>query len=240
MRFNRLLISVGLLALLPSSLWAETIESPIVQQLSNAIDKFEQSKRNNWSFTITRFEDEEGEVRSSVERHDADKKVGERWSLITINGTEPTSKQQKKFIEEKNKKRQNKDKEKSFSIKLRELVNLSSAVLLEETETHNQVQFDVYIEKLGDDAIGKLKGQLSYNKQHEFIESITITNIAEFSPIFTASITELNIDFSFVLMDGVILPKQHNMKMKGSFAYFTEIDEISSDTYSEYQRVAEK
>jgi len=43
------------------------------------------------------------------------------------------------------------------------------------------------------------------------------------------------ITFSFVKIDQAILPNQQKMVMKGRFALFAEIDENSTDTYSNYE-----
>jgi hypothetical protein len=96
--------------------------------------------------------------------------------------------------------------------------------------------FNVYIKKLGKDSIGKLQGQLIYQKEQQFIEKISIWNNAEFSPMLTAKISDLAITFTFLDINGAILAKQNEMKMKmkGSFAYFTDINETSIDNFSEY------
>ena len=71
-------------------------------------------------------------------------------------------------------------------------------------------------------------------KDKQFIEKISIWNNAEFSPMFTANITDLAVTFTFLEIDGAVLAKQNEMKMKGSFAYFTEINETSLDSFSDY------
>jgi hypothetical protein len=52
--------------------------------------------------------------------------------------------------------------------------------------------------------------------------------------MFTANITDLAINFTFSHINGAVLTKQNEMKMKGSFAYFTEINETSLDRFSDY------
>ncbi len=94
--------------------------------------------------------------------------------------------------------------------------------------------FNVNLDKLGKDAIGKLQGQLTYQKDQQYIETISIWNNAEFSPMFTAKITDLAITFTFTHINGAVLTKQNEMKMKGSFAYFTQINETSVDVFSDY------
>ena len=70
--------------------------------------------------------------------------------------------------------------------------------------------------------------------EHAFIDTISIWNREDFSPVLSANITDLMVTFSFIEINGAVLNKQNEMKMKGRFAYFTTIDETSLDTYSEY------
>jgi hypothetical protein len=123
----------------------------------------------------------------------------------------------------------------NYSLSFREIINKDSVQFLVDSGSHIEASFDVDIEKLGDDAVGKLQGTLFYNKEFEFIEEVIVVNTADFSPMFSANISELTLTFSFIHIDGAILPQQNKMEMKGNFAFFTEIDESSIDTYSSYE-----
>jgi hypothetical protein len=205
------------------------------QKIHQAIIKFEQTDRKQWGFQVDRFENEEGDITSSLEQftpwHDANK----QWSLMRINGNEPTTKQQKKFLKAKRKRANKKQSDKSYSVKFREIINLASLRYQSETATHIEMRFQVTLSQFGDDTKGKLDGLLSYNKQDRFIETITIVNNAEFSPMFSAAINELRLTFSFIQIDEAVLFREHALQMKGTFAYFVEIDEVSKDTYFDYQ-----
>ena len=52
--------------------------------------------------------------------------------------------------------------------------------------------------------------------------------------MLTANIAEFSLAFTFFHINGSVLVKQNEMKMKGSFAYFTEINETSLDSFSDY------
>jgi len=52
--------------------------------------------------------------------------------------------------------------------------------------------------------------------------------------MFTAKITDLAITLNFLHINGAILVKQTEMKMKGSFAYFTHINQTSIDNFTDY------
>lgn len=217
------------------------VEDPqhhLQQTISDAISRFEQTSRNDWSYRITRYENEEGDVTSSIETFNPANESGKRWSLLRINGQEPTEKQAKKFVKSKQKKSK-KGNEHNFSVKLRDIIQLDSLELLSEDQNTIQASFEVYLSQLGEDATEDLKGKLTYGKDQAFIESIEITNTDVFSPVFSAEITEFKLTFRFLNIGEAVLPDRQDLSMKGTFAFFTEIDEVSTDTFSEYQYMGE-
>ncbi|TQV87082.1 hypothetical protein [Aliikangiella coralliicola] len=223
---------------------ADLIETEIPlykKQVETSIKQFEDMDRKRWSFKVVRYEDEEGDVTTSTEVYTPNEDKFKRWSLLELNGKTPTQKQIKKFIKKKVKASKKKDDDSAnYSIRLRELIDIDSLNLTNENETHKTMSFDVYIEKLGDDAIGKLDGELTFSKHQQYIDSIQITNNSEFSPVFSASITDFKLVFKFKKMKNAILPVENSMDMKGSFAFFTEIDETSNERYSDYVYVEPK
>jgi len=206
----------------------------VKQKISQAILKFERTNRNDWAYQVTRYENEEGDISRSIEQFTPVSDPKKQWLLVSINENPPSQKQIKNFTEKKLAQAKKKKEGANFSIALREIINLESLELSSENNSHIHINFDVYLSKLGEDAKGKLQGSLSYNKQLAFIESITIVNNAELSPVFSANITNLKLVFTFTSINDSILPHQQSMEMKGTFAFFTEINEVSSDSYSNY------
>jgi macrodomain Ter protein organizer (MatP/YcbG family) len=202
------------------------------EKVNRAIIKFENTNKELWAYKISRYEDEEGDISSSIEQHFP--QARERWILRKMNGQLPTKKQIIKFAKEKHEQNQTHKQTQKMQLSLRKLINPDSLSLVSTDEKHMVMAFNVYIKKLGKDSIGKLQGQLIYQKEQQFIEKISIWNNAEFSPMLTAKISDLAITFTFLDINGAILAKQNEMKMKGSFAYFTDINETSIDNFSEY------
>ena len=202
------------------------------EKINRAIIKVEQTQRKLWSYKISRYEDEEGDISSSIEQHSPHS--NERWLLKQINGQLPTEKQINNFAKKKQKQSNKVTKEGDIKLTLRELINQESLSLVSIDEKHIVMAFNVSWEKLGKDSRGKLQGKLTYQKEQQFIEKIAIWNNADFSPMFTANITDLAVTFTFININGAVLAKQNEMKMKGSFAYFTDINETSLDTFSDY------
>ncbi len=208
-------------------------ELPLLKEKVNrAILKFEQTNKNLWAYQISRFEDEEGDISSSIEQHSPQE--DKPWSLKKIDGQLPTKKQIKSFAKKKQKQSDSVKKEQNIQLPLRELIHHESLSLVSIDDKYIVMAFNVHLNKLGEDSMGKLQGQLTYQKENQFIEKISIWNSADFSPMFTANITDLAINFTFSHINGAVLAKQNEMKMKGSFAYFTEINETSLDSFSDY------
>ncbi|MFT7260662.1 MAG: hypothetical protein ACI9MS_002532 [Glaciecola sp.] len=207
------------------------------EKIDRAVVKFEHTEREQWSYTVSRYEDEEGDITSSIEQYSP--QSSERWLLKQINGQQPTTKQIKTYAKKKNKQSNKTKQGNNIQLSLRELINQQSLSLLSNDDKYIVMAFDVDWRKLGKDSIGKLQGKLTYQKEKQFIEKISIWNNAEFSPMFTAKITDLAVTFTFLQINEAVLSKQYEMKMKGSFAYFTEINETSLDSFSDYLYKAE-
>lgn len=208
----------------------QTEQNPLKNHISQAITRFEQTPLEDWSYLISRYENEEGDISSSTEQFMPNSAGNKQWSLLKINGNQPTEKQIQKFVDNKSNKDNN-----GIALKLRELIQLDSLQLLSESDKLLQATFNVHLSKLGDKASRQLQGTLTFNKTLQFIEQLEIVNLAPFSPVFSAKIIDFKLTLSFFKIDDAILPHQQILTMKGSFAFFTEIDEVSTDTYSNYQ-----
>ena len=205
------------------------------QKVEASIKQFENTKREKWSHKVIRFENEEGDITSSIEVFTPHKDKSKQWSLLELNGKVPTKRQLKKFIKRKLKSTEKEDPEgANHSVRLREIVDIDSLSVAHENDTHVEMMFNVHIEKLGDSAKGKLEGTLTYDKKHDYIDTITIVNNSDFSPMFSASISDFSLTFKFKKIGSAILPLENTLDMKGTFAFFTDIDETSVDRFSEY------
>ena len=203
--------------------------------ISASIKQFEDTQRDKWSYKVHRMENEEGNITDRIELFTPHQDKSKQWSLLELNGRKPTLKQQEEFIQSRLEITKSQGQgDTSFAVQLSKLIDMKSLTLLRENTNHAELAFDVHIEKLGDDAKGKLDGLLTFNKQQQFIDSIEIRNNSDFSPMFSASISNLKINMKFHKLAQSILPLENSMLMQGTFAFFTEIDETSSDQYSEF------
>ncbi len=204
--------------------------------LSAAINRFEQTERHQWSYRVHRYENEEGEITSSIEHFLPRPQGQSSWTLEQSNGQIPTAKQQATFREQKAEQQSNKGESNNhFSLKLRELINLNSIQFESANDQHIKARFDVTLEKLGERASRKLTGLLHYDQDLGYIESITISNTDSFSPMFSANIEHFELTISFTIEQDQVLPHEQNLTMRGTFAIFSEIDEVSKDRFTDYR-----
>ena len=205
-------------------------ESVYKQRVADGLTQFENTNRQHWAYKVTRFEDEEGDVSSSIEWFNPELEQGRRWTLLQQNGELPTDRQVERF----NRQKQDAKGERNFAIKLRELIREDTLVLKSENRDEFVMGFDVSIEQLGKDAEQNLAGLLRFSKRNNFIESIEVTNTEPFSPMFMVSISTFTLTIRFQKIDDAVLPLENRMRMQGKMSFITEIDEYSVDTFSEF------
>ncbi|MGP9802011.1 hypothetical protein [Rheinheimera sp. NSM] len=215
----------------------------IGQLISRAIADFEQRGRADWSYRVSRYENEEGQISSSIALFEPTKATGQQWTLLSLNGQPPDNKQLRKFAEKKLAETKQKQTEnggqQSFSVKLRDLIQLDSLQLLSNNTQRFHAGFAVYLSQLGAEASQHLQGSLIFDKQQHYIESIEITNTASFSPLFSAEIKEFKLTLDFIKIDAAVLPARQELTMKGRFAFFSTIDEVSTVSFSDYHYVGQ-
>lgn len=106
------------------------------QLVLKSLHLFESTDRKQWSFKVIRYENEEGDVTSSIETYTPNLDASKQWSLLQQNGRSPSNNQIKKYIKRKVKATKRNEKKADFSIKLRDLIDLDSLVLVKETDSH--------------------------------------------------------------------------------------------------------
>lgn len=206
--------------------------------ISEALAEFESTSREQWSYKVSRYENEEGDISSRIEIHDASKPDGQRWQLASIDGKVPSDEQQRGFAEQKAEQATAK-KQKSISVRLGKIIQIETLQVATEDEQILQATFDVSFPEFAEKATENLTGHLTYNKSEQFIETIEIINNGNFSPMLTADISDFKMVFVFQRIDKAILPLEYRLSMKGTYAFFAEINELSRDTFSDYRFIAQ-
>lgn len=213
-------------------------EQTLREKVQKAITAFENTERSQWHFTLKKYENEEGDISSSIEQHNANPAGPNRWTLVQIDGEVPTEKQTQRYLKKKAEQRKkNKDKAKkehSFSFRLKEIIKMETLQLIAESPETLQMGFQVNLSEFGEEASSKLQGHLYYDIAEQFIAVIEITNSESFSPMFSADITLLSLRLEFIKVNNAILPSKNRMDLQGTWAFFTEINEISEALFSDY------
>lgn len=199
--------------------------------LAHAIADFENTPMEAFSYRVTRYENEEGTETSSIEVFSPHSSNPHHWRLVQKNNRPPTPQEQQAFVKRKQEQRN------STAIVLGELIILESVREIARDNNTIRFGFDVFLEKLGDEASSNLQGTLIYDLDERFIRHLAITNTARFSPMFAATIDKLKVNMTFTKKKEAVLPVSITMDMVGKFAVFSEINETSSDVYSDYQYV---
>lgn len=234
MTFFKLLISL-IVCLIANQVHSETNKTDLLEYQNNvraSFESFSKTNRKNFYFTISKYENEEGDETSSIENYSPAENIAQSWSLIELNGNTPTKAQIKKYL--KNKSNKNDKSKNNQSISISQLVDIDTLKILTEDNELIKSSFKVGYSRFGEDATSKLDGILIFDKKNHFVKSLEIINNENFSPMFSADIDELKLTFKFIKIKDAILPLNHTMRLIGSMAMFIEIDEISTVDYSNY------
>lgn len=226
------ILSLTIALALPAYGQTSTETIPLKERIDTAIIQFEKTNKHNFSFKVNRYENEEGTITQSLEQFDPKREKHQRWSLIMLNDEAPSEKAQNKFAA---KKLDEGDKHSSVIIKLAKLIKTKSLRIIEEDDVKITASFDVYVEQLGHKASEQLKGTLHYSKLDKYIQSFEITNTNTFSPVFTANISHFLMSVNFIKLNEAILTKEVSLSMRGKMAWVVKINEVSKDTYYDYE-----
>ncbi|WP_394223294.1 hypothetical protein [Alteromonas gracilis] len=199
--------------------------------IEQAVADFEKTPMNEFSYRVTRYENEEGTETSSVEAFSPQTSEANQWSLLQKNQRAPTFEEQQAFASQKQ------NQHSHTVVKLSELIVFDSLTTKVVTDSAVHADFDVQFERLGANTSSYLKGTLVYDVNNKFITTIDITNTESFSPVFAATIDKLEVTMSFTKQQEIILPLNINMSMQGRFAFLSKINETSSDSYSNFRYV---
>lgn len=94
----------------------------IKEKVSRAIAKFDSTESELWSYSVSRYEDEEGDITSSIEQYSPQSTAP--WLLKLINGQQPTQKQIKDFAKNKQKQTDKNKQGRNIQLKLRKLIDV--------------------------------------------------------------------------------------------------------------------
>jgi hypothetical protein len=219
---NSKLILVALCLTAFAAVQAEENYAALFDEAIKAIDwEFE----NEWAFTETSLSGEQLLVRRYDPRLDNDK----RWSLISVDGHEPTVKEVKNYARDKD------DRGDLSDSSTTGIVDADSLKLLEETDDYWLFTFvpDEDEEVFTENVDAKIK----IIKAGHYLESIDIRNHSEIKAGFGTKISKFVMRFEFgpAAEDGPIVPQSIKMHVTGRALLFIGFDETEVTSYKDFE-----
>jgi hypothetical protein len=202
--------------------------------IDRAFQAVEDDLSARWSYTRTE-EDQDGVY---VGRYDPRQPESERWTLITVDGREPSAEETEDYLAERNREPagDNDDDEKE----LNSMVEKGSAVLLEETDSFWLFGFKPRGDTEDDRAfMESVDGTLKIVKDGHYVAEIALQNSSPIKPAKGVKIKAFFTRLAFAPIEdgGPALPRSVQASIQGKAFFVMNIDESETVTFSEFEQV---
>lgn len=198
--------------------------------LDEAIENIEWETGKDWAFTETSLRDEQ----IWVGHYDPRMNDLARWTLVTVDGKEPTDEQRRKYRHDKDEHQEDGDDDDN---RVTAIVEPDSLELVEETDEHWLFSF---VPSEDEQAFtNSVDAMIKIRKDSRYVESLEIRNHQDIKPGYATKITRFQMRFSFgpAVEDGPIVPQSYNVEVKGRALLFIGFDETEAVKYSDYEYV---
>jgi hypothetical protein len=164
--------------------------------LEQAVDNW-LGERDNWAFTQRAVEFDDGKPRERLERYDPSKPGDGRWTLLAIDGKQPTEEQRAAWAKKKFKKNKRK-----FESPIGDYFDFRSATIVSETPKVVRYQVPLHREKRWLFETDKVKVVVTINKETRALEHLT-ANVREPVKVLLGivKITDGALDLNFLPFD---------------------------------------
>lgn len=222
----RLVFAVALVFLGGASTGAEDYSD----LLEEAIETIDWQFEKQWAFTESSLNEE----LLFVARFDPGLEEDERWSLISVDGREPTDRQQREFRDDKEEHRG--DSDDGFD-QLAASVEPDTLELIEETDAHWLFSFVPDMDQ--DELVDSVDATIKIIKDGRYVELLEIRNKEVIKPGWGTKITQFltRLTFGPAVDDGPIVPQTINVRVTGRALLFIGFDETEAIRYSDFERV---
>ncbi len=218
------------LALIAGS-FAIAEEPALVEQ---ALQNMEAATVDDWFFTETTV----ANGTTFVKHHDPTRPEGQRWTLVSVDGREPTDEERKQQAREEAHAADG-DTDEDDDGEIRAMIDSDSLTLIEETASHAMYRFRPVAEDEGDAKLfDHLDATLSVVKAGPYVESLEMRSRESFSPGFGVKMKEFSMRLTFAPAgpEATALPETVNVHIVGRAFLVKKIDETVAVTYSDYRR----
>lgn len=195
-----------------------------------ALENLEAIDEDAWSYTRMTTS-REG---TRVERHEAGRPEGERWTLLRVNGRAPTSKEIAEFRKEREKLRKARRERKGDDPD----VDHSSIRLVSETAERATFSFRPK-EGSGFEAkfAEQIAGTLVVQKDGAWAERFELRSRAPIAPVPGVKVSNFHLTMTFQKIAGEVLPSSIEISMRGRAFLVKSLDEDRTTRYSDFVRM---
>ena len=202
----------------------------IVNRAFAAIDN---DYHESWAFTES--SEEEGLV--YVGRYDPSRPQAERWTLLSVDGREPTRVE----IEDYTDRREDDfGKDRDDSDRNADIVNFDTLELLEATDDYWLFSFVPGTDDdEGDKFLAQVDGTIKVVRDGHYLEFIELKNDKPIRPAFSVKISKFLTRMTFGPAGdrGPVVPYSIDVRIKGRAAVVVSINETELTRYSDYEYV---
>jgi len=222
--FERMVIVIGLAVVAGSAAHAQDYSA----LLEEAIETIEWQIESDWAFTETSLHDE----KLWVGRHDPRLEGDDRWTLLSVDGQTPTSKEAREYRHDKD---EHEDDSDDGTNRLTTSVEADTLQLIDETETHWVFSFVPDMDQ--EELVDSVDATIRIIKDGRYVEFMEIRNTENLEPGWGTKITEFltRLTFGPAIEGGPIVPYSINIKVTGRALLFINFDEIEVIQYSDFE-----
>jgi len=202
--------------------------------IDRAFESIDDDLSEGWSYTRTR-ENNDG---IDVGHFDPRLPESERWSLISVDGREPTSEETGDYLEDR--RHEQEDESDDDENDLHSMVKKGSASLLEETDSFWLFSFKPSGDSEDDQAfMDAIDGRLKIIKDGHYVAEITLQNSGPIKPGKGVKIKEFltRLEFAPIHEGGKALPRSVQATVKGKAFLVVKFDESETVTYSDFEQL---
>ena len=191
---------------------------------ADAIENIDWEFEDEWAYTETSLKD--GEL--WIGRFDPRLEEDIRWTLISIDGREPTARERRKYADDK-------EDDDSSDSRTTRIVGANSLELLEETDEF--WLFSFVPEEDEQAFLDNVDAKVKIIKAGPWVESIDIRNHSDIKPGFGTRLSEfvMLLEFGPAIDNGPIVPRSVKVHVSGRALFFIGIKETEVVTNKDFE-----
>jgi hypothetical protein len=231
---SRLAVLAAVLLLAAGPGWCEPAEQGYEALFERALESIAWDFQEDWAFTET----ESGSDGDFVGRYDPRSPHGERWTLVSIDGREPTKQEARRYADRKRGEDGNDDHDSDSSVD--GMVEPGSLELIEETGDHWLLRFvpadDGDDDDMGGKVLERMQGTVKIVKDGHYLEYLDIRTTKPIRPKAGVKMKKFltRITFGPAVDGGPIVMRSMDVAIKLSAFLVVRVDETQSVRLSDF------